>query len=88
LLSEPLDEVVANPVQAEHGLRDDQAAEQGAEVQRGDGRQRNERIAEDMSHDHAPLGQAFGACSADVVRVDHVEHRRAHETAVQGEADE
>ena len=41
-----------------------------------------------MFEDHAALDEAFGAGGADVVGVDHLEHRRAHETAVARDADD
>src|SRR3954453_10328167 len=77
-LSELLDEVVTDPVEREHRLRDDRAAEQSAEVERRDGDDRDQRVAENVAHDHAPLGQSLRSRRSHVVRVDHVEHRRAH----------
>src|SRR5438874_3500485 len=83
-----LDEVIADPVEREDRLRDDRAAEQSTEVERGDRHDRDEGVPEDMAHDHAPFRDAFGACGPYVVAVDHVEHRRAHVSAVQREADD
>src|SRR5579862_7997745 len=55
-LLEAEEEEVADPVQREDGLRDDRAAEQRAEVDRGDRRDRDQGVAEDVLHDHLPLG--------------------------------
>src|SRR5579862_9183068 len=81
------EEEVADPVEREDGLGDDRAAEQCAEVDRGDRRDRDQRVAEDVLHDHLPLRHALGAGGADIVAVDHVQHRGAHVAAVDREAD-
>jgi hypothetical protein len=41
-----------------------------------------------MMRDDAPFGDAFGARRAHVVGVDHLEHRGAHEAAVERDADD
>src|SRR5436189_4276675 len=56
-----LDEVVADAVEREHGLRDDRTAEQSADVQRGDGDDRDQCISHDVAGDDLPLGHAFRA---------------------------
>ena len=48
-LSELLEEVEADPVEAEHRLGHDHAAEERAEVERDDRRQRNERVARNVA---------------------------------------
>ena len=45
------------------------------------------RVAEDVTHDHAPFRDALRAGGAHVVGVQHVEHRRPHEPAVERKAD-
>src|SRR3954471_8193814 len=86
--AERLYEPEADAVERKDGLRDDRAAEQGAEVERGDRGDGNQRVAEDMAHDHAPLRDALRARGTHVVAVDHVEHRGSHVAAVEGEADD
>src|SRR5205814_10429747 len=51
---ETLDEEEADAVEREHGLRDDRAAQQRAEVEGGDCRDGNQRVAEDVAHEHPP----------------------------------
>src|SRR6266568_1476241 len=72
---EALHEEVADAVEREDGLRDDRAPEQAADVERCDRRDGNQRVAEDVAHDHPPLRHALSASGAHVVAVDHVEHR-------------
>src|SRR6478735_1591765 len=85
---EALDEEEADAVEREDGLRDDRAAKQRAEVEGGDSRDRNQRVAEDVAHDHPPLRHALRTSGTHVVAVDHVEHRGAHVAAVEREADD
>src|SRR3954451_2097381 len=85
---ERIDEVAAHSRKPVDRLRDDRAAEERAEVDRRERHQRDERVAERMLEDHAPLYKPLRASRSDVVGVDHLEHRGAHEAVVAGDADD
>src|SRR5712691_5610639 len=87
-LVELVAEVEAHAVEAEDRLGDDRPAEQAADVERDHGHERDEGVAEDVLHDHAPFRKALRPRGAHVVGVDHLEHRRAHKTAVERKVDD
>src|SRR5207302_2106151 len=82
------DEEVPHSVERENRLGDDRAAEQRAELERGDRDDGNKRISDDVPEDHQPFRQSLRTGRAHVVAVDHVQHRRAHVPAVQRKADD
>src|SRR5919106_6824294 len=84
--AEGIDEVEAHPVEREHGLRDDRAPEQAAEVERHDRHDRDQRVAEGVLHRHAPLVQPLRPRGAHVVGIDDLEHGRPQEARVGGDA--
>src|SRR3954451_16849512 len=79
-----VEQVLAHPVPDEHPLGDDRPAEERGDAQRDDGGQRDERVAQAVPQDGAPVGQALGARQPHVVRAEDVEHRRTLEPAPGG----
>src|SRR5213594_1454650 len=67
-----------------HRFRHDGAAEQRAELQPGDGDDRDGRVLQRVLGDDQRLGQALGAGGPDVVRAQHFEHRRPGEPGDRG----
>src|SRR3989442_8532661 len=67
-----------------HRFRHDGAAEQRAELQPGDGDDRDGRVLQRVLGDDQRLGQALGAGGPDVVRSQHFEHRRPREPGDRG----
>src|SRR3954469_1921483 len=87
-----VEQVAPHPVPDEHRLGDDGRTEEGADPQGHDGGQRDQRVAQAVLVDGAPVGQALRAGQSHVVRAQDVEHRGALEPAPgrerqQGEAD-
>src|SRR5207247_177056 len=74
-----LDGEPAHPRPREHGLGHDGAAEQGSELEPGDGHDRHGRVLQRVLGDDQRLGQALGTRGADVVRAQDLEHGRASE---------
>src|SRR3954453_7720350 len=86
VVADPVVEQVApHPVPDEDRLGDDRGPEEGADPQRDDRRQRDQRVAQPVLEDGAPVGQALGPGQAHVVRAQDVEHRGALEPAPGGE---
>src|SRR6056297_3670177 len=73
------DQELPDPVHLEHLFRDDRAAEDRRHAERDDGDDGNERVPQHVDEDDDTLGQALGAGGSDVVLVQVVEHRGAHE---------
>src|SRR6266478_6327755 len=67
-----------------HRFRHDGAAEQRAELQPGDGDDRDGRVLQRVLGDDQRLGQALRAGGPDVVRSQHFEHRRPGEPGDRG----
>ena len=68
---------LAEPLPPEDDLGDDGAAEHGGEVERDDGRDRDERVAQHVADEHPAPAQSLGPGQADVVGVEGLDHRRA-----------
>ena len=73
---------------AEDPLGDDGAADDSADVERDDRGDRDERVAERVTHDDRALGEALGASGADVVLVHHLEQARPRVAGVGRERDQ
>src|SRR5947207_948127 len=84
---ERVDEVEAHAVEREDRLRDDRPGEESAEIDRHHRQERDQRVAKRVLHDDAALEQALGARGSDVVRVERLQHRRAHVPAVGRDAE-
>src|SRR3954463_10945423 len=67
----------ADPRQREYLLDDDGAADRGTQQNAGGGDDQDQRVAQRMLADRPPLAEPLGACGADVILAEHVEHRRA-----------
>lgn len=65
---------VADAGDGEEGLRDQRAGEQTRQAAADDGDQRDEGVAEGVVIDDLLFGKTLGACGADIVRVEHLEH--------------
>src|SRR3954469_4624672 len=65
-------QVAPHPVPDEDRLGDDSGPEEGADPQRDDRRQRDQRVAQPVLEDGAPVGQALGPGQAHVVRAQDV----------------
>src|SRR6185312_12790819 len=76
-----VEQVAPHPVPDEHRLGDDGGTEEGADPECHDGGQGDQRVAEAVLVDGAPVGQALGAGQPHVVRAQDVEHRGALEPA-------
>src|SRR5258705_1463456 len=73
------DEERADAGYAEDLLGDEGAGEDGGNLQRHQGDHRDEGIAHRLPGDGHALGESLRPRGADVVELDHVEHRGAHE---------
>src|SRR6476660_1907152 len=80
------DEVEAHPVQREHGLGHDRAAEERTEVEGDERDERNERVPKSVPPRHVALRHALRARRAHVVGVDDLEHGGAHVPRVRRDA--
>src|SRR3954453_11026883 len=80
-----VEQVAPHPVPDEHRLGDDGGAEEGADPEGDDRGRRDQRVAQAVLVDRAPVGQALRAGQAHVVRAQDVEHRGALEPAPGGE---
>src|SRR5437899_304572 len=69
-----LDREPADARPREHRFRHHGAAEQRAELEPGDGDDRDGGVLQGVLGDHERLGQALGARGPDVVRAQHLEH--------------
>src|SRR5262245_36521246 len=69
----------AEPRPREDGLREDRATQQKADLDAQHGDDRVDRILEHVTGYHRALGQALGACGADIVLSDDLEHAGARE---------
>ena len=68
---------LAHALPAVDDLRDDGAADDRGEVERDHRRERDQRVTERMSDEHATPRHSLGAREADVVAVEDVEERRS-----------
>ena len=73
------DEQVAEPVDDEHRLDDDRAADEGAEVDAGDGQQRERRRSQGVAEQHLPGRQALGPRHEDEVLLEGGDHVAAQQ---------
>ena len=69
-----VDEVGAQTVDDKYLLGDDGAAQQTAEAGAELGEQRDHGIAQGVDEHHFLLGNALGLGSADIVRLEHIQH--------------
>ena len=75
---------LAEAGQAEHGLGDDDAADEGPHVDAELGDDRGHARAQRVPDDDPALADALGPRGADVVLAEHVEHRGPGEPGVGG----
>src|SRR5437867_5434189 len=68
----------------EHGLGDDGAAQELHEEQDGEGDDRKQRVPQAVLPEHHLLVQTLEPRELDVVRAEHLQHRRARETQDRG----
>src|SRR6478735_5103522 len=66
LAEDPLVELVADSVDVEDALGDDRPSHQGSHVRADEGHDGDERVAQQVPHDHPPPGQTLGDGGADV----------------------
>ena len=73
-----VDEQLADAVDVEHLLGDDQPADQERELEADDGDDGQQRVAQGMAAHDEPGPHALGAGGADIVLAHHLEQRGTH----------
>src|SRR2546427_4505053 len=79
-----VDQEQPKPRPAEHRFGEDRPAEQGAELEPDGGDDRDERVAEGVTPEDRPLGEALGPRRAYVVLPEHLEYARPRHARDEG----
>src|SRR6185437_7391607 len=78
-LGDALEDQAAEAGEEEDVLDDDAAGEQERELQADDGQHRDQRVAHGVAPERGAAGKAVGAGGADVVLLERIEERGAHD---------
>ena len=74
--------------QREHAFDHHRSAQHGAGLQPDQRHHRQQRVAQHVPRHHAGLVEAFGARGPDVIEVEHLQHRGAHDAQIDRQEDQ